>query len=192
MQCAAAAVGSPLLTTGAQDTLARAGFDMADMAWQVPGLHLDDFARAGVAGLAADAQILTLDGALPVAHLAPGDRVITRAGARPITELAEVLLPTGTPLVEISENALGGRPDRAVWLPAAQRILLRDWRAKALYGQAQVCVPAGQLADGEYIRLVTSETPRRCYRIGFGRPEILYADGLELASADQLDLPFAA
>ena len=83
-----------------------------------------------------------------------------------------VVMPAGTPIVEVTRNAFGGRPDRDVWLPAAQRVLIRDWRAKALYGQAQACVPAGQLADGEYVRHGQLDCEVTCFALRFGRPEI--------------------
>lgn len=140
----------------------------------------------GPAALAPASIVMTLDGALPVEHLYPGDRVITRHGARALLSMDRVTLPVGTPIVEVARNAFGGRPDRDVWLPAAQRILIRDWRAKALYGQAQACVPAGQLADGEYVRLAQLDRDVTCFALRFGRPEVLYVDGLELASADPL------
>ncbi|MBF9060131.1 hypothetical protein HKCCSP123_13170 [Rhodobacterales bacterium HKCCSP123] len=140
----------------------------------------------GPAALAPASMILTLDGTLPVEHLYPGDKVITRHGARALVGLDRVTLAAGTPIVEVTRNALGGRPDRDVWLPASQRILIRDWRAKALYGQAQVCVPAGQLVDGDYVRLARLDRDVTCFALRFGRPEVLYADGLELASADPL------
>jgi hypothetical protein len=150
-------------------------------------LRVDDTGlAAGPAALAPESRILTLDGALPVEHLYPGDKVITRHGARTLTDIAHVALEAGTPIVEVTRHALGGRPERDVWLPAAQRILIRDWRAAAIYGQAQACVPVGQLADGDYIRLSQLARDVTCFALHFGRPEVLYADGLELASADAL------
>ena len=53
-------------------------------------------------------------------------------------------------------------------------------------------MPVGQLADGEYLRIVTATAALSCYQLSFGRPEILYADGLELASADALVVRVAA
>ena len=143
----------------------------------------------GLAALAPSSMILTLDGALPVAHLHPGDTVITRHGACPLARIEKVTMIAGTPIVEVSRNALGGRPERDVWLPATQRILIRDWRAKALYGQPQACVPAGQLTDGEYIRLSQLDHDVTGFALHFGRPKVFYADGLELASADRLTVP---
>jgi len=153
------------------------------------GLRVGDMAPASPVAIAPDTTILTLDGALPVDHLYPGDKVITRHGARSVLTVDRIALGRGTPIVDIARNALGGRPERDLWLPAAQRVLIRDWRAKALYGQGQACVPVAQLVDGEYIRLSELAADITCYALRFGRPEVFYGDGLELASADRLSVP---
>jgi hypothetical protein len=162
---------------------------MTDMISLAAGLRADDVGAVASMAIAPGTPVLTLDGALPVEHLYPGDRLVTRHGARVLEALDRVTLPAGTAIVQIAKNALGGRPERDLWLPAAQRLVIRDWRAKALYGQAQVCIPAGQLVDGEFIRLSQLEADVTGFALRFGRPEIFYADGLELASADALTIP---
>ena len=159
---------------------------MTELSPLAAGLRVDDMGACSPVGLAPATTVLTLDGALPVEHLYPGDRVITRHGARALAAIERVVFPAGMAIVEITRNALGGRPERDLWVPAAQRVLIRDWRAKALYGQAQACVPAAQLADGEYIRVAALAAEVTGFALRFGRPEVLYADGLELASADAL------
>lgn len=159
---------------------------MTDMTPIAAGLRVDDMGAGTPMSIAPGTGILTLDGALPIEHLYPGDMVITRHGARALAGIDKIVLPAGTPIVEITRNALGGRPERDLWVPAAQRILIRDWRARALYGQAQACVPAGQLVDGDYIRHAVLTTEVTGFALRFGRPEVFYADGLELASADRL------
>jgi hypothetical protein len=131
--------------------------------------------------LTAGTVVLTLDGALPVEHLAPGDRIVTRAGAQRLSGIA-VAGTAEVPLVRISARALGhDRPSEDVILPASQPVLLRDWRARALFGQDQAVVPAGRLIDGSYIRAETG-VALRLYRLTFERPAVLYAGDLELAS----------
>ena len=142
--------------------------------------------QASLMAIAPGTAVLSLDGALPVEHLYVGDRLITRHGARALTAIDKIVLPVGTAIVRLTKNALGGRPERDLWLPATQRILIRDWRAMALYGQKQACVPVGQLADGEYIRIETLTEAMTAFALRFGRPEMFQADGLELASADGL------
>jgi hypothetical protein len=173
---------------GAQSARDRAGFDMTDMIPITAGLCVDDMGAVTPMAIAPGTTVLTLAGALPVEHLYPGDKLITRHGARALAGIERVTLPAGMAIVELTQNALGGRPDRDLWLPAAQRVLIRDWRAKALYGQAQACVPVGQLADGEYIRLSDLAQDVTGFALRFGRPEVFYANGLELASADPVTM----
>ncbi|MDG3042920.1 Hint domain-containing protein [Roseicyclus marinus] len=162
---------------------------MTDLISLAAGLRVDDMGAGAPMAIAPGTPVLTLDGALPIEHLYPGDRLVTRHGARALVAIDRVTLMAGTPIVQVTKNALGGRPERDLWLPATQRLVIRDWRAKALYGQAQVCIPAGQLADGEFIRLTELAEDVTGFALRFGRPEVFYADGLELASADVLTIP---
>ena len=136
----------------------------------------------GIQGMLAGTMVLTLDGALPVDYLEPGDRVVTRMGARRITRL-EVTVVRHARVVQITHNTLGtGRPDQDMIVSAAQGILIRDWRAKALFGATEVVVPAGRLVDGLYARsAILAEA--RLYALGFEDATVIYAGGLELACA---------
>lgn len=133
-------------------------------------------------GMIAGTMVLTLDGELPVQFLAPGDRVITRSGARVLTGI-EVSILTEAEVIRISASALGhDRPEADLFVVPAQPILIRDWRAKALYGTDTAMVPAARLADGDYIRKeVVAEV--RLFTLRFAREEVVYAGGLELACA---------
>ncbi|MBY6163427.1 Hint domain-containing protein [Mameliella alba] len=128
-------------------------------------------------------EILTLDGALPVEFLCPGDRVITRdSGA--VRLIAATRLFGRQHMVRIAPGALGHqRPDQALCLPASQEILLRDWRASALFGARQALVPLSRLVDGHFI-CDAVEADQSLIALSFAAPHILYADGLELASAE--------
>jgi hypothetical protein len=133
-------------------------------------------------GLPTGAEVLTLDGALPVEHLTIGDRVITRtAGA---TRLVDLSVDTVTEhAVEITGGALGKMdPDATLILPASQVILLRDWRARVMFGQPQVAVPVGVLVDHGFIRDL-GEREMRLHRLIFERDHVIYASGLELCCA---------
>lgn len=147
---------------------------------QVNEVQTSDAAALGVQGMLAGTTVLTLDGALPVEYLSPGDRVLTRAGARRIAQI-EVTVVRHARMVKIAHDTLGaGKPQDDVTVSAAQGILLRDWRAKALYGTAQAVVQASRLVDGCYIK---SETlaEARLYTLVFAEPCVIYAGGLELA-----------
>lgn len=130
-------------------------------------------------------EILTLAGALPVEALYPGDRVITRdAGAQGLRRIFRHDVPAEMRFVFIRKDALGGKPVRDLLLPADQRILLRDWRAQALFGTPAARVPLSRLVDGEVI-CWTDTRPEALLTLQFDRAHVLYADGLEVISAAQ-------
>jgi len=139
-----------------------------------------DTLAPSVHGITAGTLVLTLDGELPVQFLAPGDRVITRSGARAI-EAVEVTVVRGAEMIRITASALGhDRPETDLFVAPTQPILVRDWRARALYGTDSAMVEAHRLADGDYIRRETVAEVR-VFTLRFATPEVIYAGGLELA-----------
>ena len=73
------------------------------------------------------------------------------------------------------------RPDRDVVLSADQHVLIRDWRAEALFGGKRAMVPASRLIDGEFVTDL-GEIDMLLYQIEFDSPHVIYVDGLELYS----------
>lgn len=147
--------------------------------------------NADLWGFCQGARILTLDGEMPVEYLTPGDRVITRdTGMALLRRMTRREVEADA--IMIHGGALGqSRPDRDLILPADQPVLIRDWRAKTLFGTAQALVPVSALVDGEFIR----PAPRRrftLFELRFDAPHILYVDGLELASSSASPLARAA
>lgn len=139
--------------------------------------------------LVAGTTVLTRDGALPVEHLCEGDMIVTRSGLRRLEAITARVVRDAA-LVRVSASTLGhGRPGDDVLLPADQPILLRDWRAKALYGQSQAVVAVSRLADGTLIRRETvAET--RLFTLHFAAPAVIYAGGLEPATqAEAIHVP---
>ncbi|MDA7424735.1 Hint domain-containing protein [Thalassococcus lentus] len=132
--------------------------------------------------LAAGTVVLTLDGALPVEFINEGDRVITRDSGMAVVRKVRRTTQRSK-AIAIKAGSLGNnRPDRDAVLPANQEILVRDWRAEALFGASQALVSASRLVDGEFVRdLGTREIDM--IELIFDTPHILYADGLEVASA---------
>jgi hypothetical protein len=124
--------------------------------------------------------ILTLDGEKPVGDVKPGDRVITRDSGTAIVRAVHKRR-IRTAAVHIAAGSLGHtRPDRDVTLPAGQMVLVRDWRAAALFGAPQALVQAERLVDGEFVRLEDAVQMTVCI-LEFDRPHILYVDGIEVA-----------
>ena len=127
-------------------------------------------------GLGAGTLVLTLDGELPVEHLAAGDRVITRGGARTLKRVSSHRVRNAW---IIAPHTLGtDRPEGRIAVGPAQQVLVRDWRARALYGTDSATIPVARLADGEYI--AASDEPVRLWRLEFEREEVIYAGGIEV------------
>ena len=147
-----------------------------DISGQMPPLRT----QIAHAGLVAGTILLTADGEIPVEYLSPGDRIITRnAGLVPLRAVETIRVTEEA--VKIAAGSLGDtKPTHHVMLPAAQMVLIRDWRAQAMRGANQAVMPAGCLIDDEFI---TSLGPREMtlVRLGFDAPYIIYADGLELS-----------
>lgn len=125
--------------------------------------------------------VLTLDGQLPVEFLTPGDSVITRhAGTARLAALRPFRRRVAA--VGIAAGSLGTqKPEQAVTLCAAQEILVRDWRAAALFGASQALVPVARMIDGTFIRPLGLKE-LILFELVFDTPQIVYADGLELAA----------
>jgi Hint domain len=138
-----------------------------------------------VSGMLAGSRIRTLEGTLPVEYLEPGDRIVTRAGARQLVGVSVQVLEDAD-MIRIRASTLGhDRPDHDLLVLPDQPIVIRDWRARALYSAAMAAIPAAQLVDGEFIRRETLRTAR-LYALQFDKDEVVYAEGLEVACPAQL------
>ena len=133
-----------------------------------------------MAGLVAGTLVLTGDGALPVEFLTPGERVISRAHGMVHLSAIEALTETAN-LVRVYPGALGAnKPDHITMMPSAQRVLLRDTRVKQFSPASQAVVPIGCLVDDATITDM-GRREIRVFRLSFDRPEVIYADGIEIA-----------
>lgn len=134
------------------------------------------------AGMLPGTLVMTLDGETPVEHIAPGERIITRRGMRKVMSV-EVTVVANARVVRIAPDSLGvGRPMAETIVAPNQQIFLHDWRARALYNQAEALVEADRLCDGEYMRAEVLEEAR-FITLHFEGPEVIYAGGLEMACA---------
>ena len=58
--------------------------------------------------------------------------------------------------------------------------MIRDWRARAIYGTPVAVLPAERLADGDLVRLeILAEA--RIFTLRFAEDEVIWAEGLEIA-----------
>ena len=131
-------------------------------------------------GLLLGTRVYTLDGVLPVEFLAPGDSIICRQGSRKLMGLT-VARPDRAELVRIRASTLGhNRPERDLLVAPSQPVVIRDWRARALYAVPVAAVPAQRLVDDEFILTETCANPS-LFTLHFAEDEVIYAEGLELA-----------
>jgi hypothetical protein len=143
-----------------------------------------------VTGMAAGTRVRTLDGVLPIEYLQPGDRIVTRSGARRVVAISVRQSPA-LDVVRVKASTLGfDRPEADLLLGPGQPVIIRDWRARILYGAEVAAVPSARLADGEFVLRETREV--RLYTLRFAEDEVIWAEGLELAcpavAADQPDM----
>lgn len=134
-------------------------------------------------GLVSGAYMLTLNGERPVETLRVGDCVITRDhGPVPVTHIDVISMVT--PLVYIIAGSIGhNRGDRDAMVSADQTIMLRDWRAQALFGRQNALTRARALVDGEFVRNLGQHAVT-LYRIYCATPQVFFAEGLELGTPD--------
>jgi len=134
-------------------------------------------------GLVQGALILTLDGEMPVEFLSVGDKLITRdSGIAKIRHLQRSTRKVRR--IALAAGSLGHtRPERDATLAGDQMVLVRDWRARALFHSERALVAARSLVDGEFITDL-GEVETTLVQIFCDGPHILYADGLELGTAD--------
>lgn len=135
-------------------------------------------------GILAGTGVLTADGEMPVEFVMTGDRIVTRSGLRVLRRVQAQVLRRAV-LVRIGAETLGvGQPAEDVLVPAGQPVLVRDWRAQAMFGTTQALVAARRLVDGHWIRAEAGKNVR-LFALRFDSPEVIYAGGLELGCTPQ-------
>jgi hypothetical protein len=134
-------------------------------------------------GMLMGTTILTLEGEMPVEFLSIGDKVITRdSGISKVTHIQRSTRKVHT--ISLAAGSLGHtRPERDALLAGDQMCLIRDWRAQALFGADRALVAARTLVDGEFICDLGMQE-QTLIQIFCDGPHILYADGLEISTAD--------
>ncbi|MBS8228457.1 Hint domain-containing protein [Vannielia litorea] len=135
----------------------------------------------GPAGISASARVLTAQGERQLGQLEPGDRIVSRTSGMIRLSALTRFTCEAVPIA-LAPHALGnGRPSDLLHVSPAQKLLLRDWRAKLLYGSAAALAPAAALVDNGYI----TRTPRlkgmEMVTLTFDAPQILYIGMLECA-----------
>lgn len=148
----------------------------------VTGFHAANADEPMLTGLAAGTLVLTADGVLPVEFLSVGDRIVTRAGMKKLRNIRAS--DYSGEAVRVCAQALGpDHPDRDTILPEAAQVLVRDWRAEAMFGEKQVMVAVGWLVDEEFITNAEVQS-LRVFELEFDSPQVIYANGMEFGCGE--------
>lgn len=134
-------------------------------------------------GLLQGTILLTLAGEMPVELISVGDKIITRdSGIARIEHIQRTTRMVHT--IAVAAGSLGHtRPERDAILAGDQMCLIRDWRAQAMFGADRALVAARTLVDGEFI-CDLGQREQTLIQIFCDGPHILYAEGLEMSTAD--------
>lgn len=132
-------------------------------------------------GFLSGTILLTQDGEMPVEFISAGDKIITRdAGFVKVLDVTRMVQTVRA--ISFAAGSLGDtRPDQDLILPESQPVLIRDWRAEAMFGTRQALVRADALVDGEFIRDLGARK-MELFQLQFDSSHILYAGGLELGA----------
>jgi len=133
-------------------------------------------------GFVSGTILLSQDGEMPVEFLSPGDRIITRdAGMVQLQAIRRRRIVARA--ISFAAGSLGHtRPDQDLILPAGQMVLIRDWRAQAMFGRPQALVRADSLVDDGFIRDLGPQK-MTLYQLQFADLHVLYVGGMEVACA---------
>lgn len=143
-----------------------------------PPPFLRQFLGSQCVSLPAGTLVKTREGSCPVEDLRPGSLVASRRGeARVAAVRSRKALVQAVGFAAAEDSGAPG-----LVLPWDQKLLIRGWRAQALYGQPQAVVSAYELADGEGAYDLGLQM-LALHILEFGRPQVIGAGGMELAAA---------
>lgn len=134
--------------------------------------------------------IETARGPVAAAALRPGDMVLTLDnGLQPVLRVERLHLPGRGSFAPVVLRApfLGQGSD--LLLGTEQRVVLRGPEVEYMFGEEEVLVDAGALADGTIGRLDNYRAAIDCLAIDLGMPELMLADGLAILSHGPFQVP---
>ncbi|MDJ0823513.1 MAG: Hint domain-containing protein [Paracoccaceae bacterium] len=134
-------------------------------------------------GFEASASVRTPRGDVPARELRAGDIVLTRRGPRRLQNSIQRLLSPDQKYVRIKTDAFGCPCQGELVVLPKQRIVLRDWRARILFGQEIAAPPVSRLIDGENAKYESGANLSIQF-LFLSQPEVIRVNGVELASAD--------
>ena len=135
-------------------------------------------------GFVSGTILLSQDGEIPVEFLSPSDRIITRDAGMVQLQAIRRRRIIGR-AISFAAGSLGHtRPEQDLILPAGQMVLIRDWRAAAMFGRPQAMVRADALVDGAFICDLGPQK-MTVYQLECADQHVLYAGGMEMACATE-------
>jgi hypothetical protein len=163
------------------------GLDRVDVGFAQARATAPTDATSMAASFTAGTRITTIAGPKPIEDLCNGDLVLTMDnGYRPVQSvgirqvaaashaMAEHLRP-----IRIKAGALGaGFPACDLTVAPEQRVLLRVPRARALFGEAEVLVPARALLIRDGVEVASDNAPVTYAQLTVGHHEIVFANGM--------------
>lgn len=134
-------------------------------------------------GIVAGTRLFCGDGFIPVEFIGIGDQVITRdSGMARVTEIDRAVVEAH--FIRLKPQALDEQsPMVELLLPQDQTVFVRNWRAKEIFSADRALVKAITLVDGIFVEL-TEKRKEVVFRMSLSTPQILYAEGVELGSAN--------
>ncbi len=142
----------------------------------------EHFVAVETTGLIAGTRVMTIEGEVPVEDLAPGARIISRDAGLVVLRGIESGWTKLAPIA-VKAGALGHtRPRRDMLVPPQALFHLRDWRAEVLIGSTYALVPSKLMIDDDFV-FRRSEVRLKVFELMFERQHIIYADGIEIATA---------
>ncbi|MCB1404976.1 MAG: Hint domain-containing protein [Rhodobacteraceae bacterium] len=142
-------------------------------------------AAARPTGLVAGTLIRTTEGEFPVEYLLAGDLIETVNNGAVELRGTSLVEARDVDVVSFTDDRSSRAPDgarRRLVVPVNQQILVHDWRAQILHGQDAMLTPASSLVDE--VQVTRQRRARlRLIRLHFDTPQVIWADGVEVASA---------
>lgn len=145
----------------------------------------------GVICFTPGTAISTPNGVAQIEHLQEGDYIQTRdngpqqiawIGQRRITGARMFVNPAMRP-IRIDAGALGiDRPEQALLVSPEHRMLVRGRAAQALFNTSEVLVSAGQLVNGENIRVDLNVREVTYVHLLLANHNVIWANGIETES----------
>lgn len=136
-------------------------------------------------GLAAGTLVRTEDGEMPVEFLLAGDRIATADNGFVQLRGTSVLDARDIDMITIARGTTDAgcsAPSKDLHLPACQQVRINDWRAMILHGAETMMTAASSLVDD--VAVTRARVARvRLFRLHFDAPQVVIANGVELASA---------